>query len=294
MTDAEPQRSTRGTALGTTVARTGSSEVDIDGHVSSALPDSPHTAQLLADMTEVLDRCVWSQSMTHESLITYLVEESYELVDAIEEGDPQAMLEELGDVLWQVVFHAEIAARTAGENFSFDDVARVAHEKVVRRHPHVFGEEFAPTLDDVFRVWSAAKAREKSTRTSALDGIPAQLPALALADKVIGRATRAGVLAPTSEAAGAASMPGAPDAVATVSRDARSRTVADAATGTDADAGTDAVAGQSPDADANETALGDQLLAIVRDAHERGLDAERALRLAVRRLSAEVREREQG
>lgn len=257
MTDAESQRSTGGTALGPTVGRTGGSAGATGGHVSAALPDSPQTAQLLADMTEVLDRCVWSQSMTHESLITYLIEESYELVDAIESGDPQAMLEELGDVLWQVVFHAEIAARTAGENFSFDDVARVAHEKVVRRHPHVFGDESAPTLDDVFRVWSAAKAREKSTRTSALDGIPARLPALALADKVIGRATRAGVLAPMSEADGAASMP------------------------------------ETPDADAHETALGDQLLAIVRDAHERGLDAERALRLAVRRLSAEVREREQ-
>ncbi|GAB2511817.1 MazG family protein [Paramicrobacterium agarici] len=215
--------------------------------------ESPHTERLLADMADVLDRCVWSQSMTHESLVTYLIEESYELVEAIESGDAQAMLEELGDVLWQVVFHSEIAARTPGEEFTFDDVARVAHEKVVRRHPHVFGDESAPTLDDVFRVWSAAKANEKHSRTSALDGIPPHLPALALADKVIGRAERSGVL-PAGE-----SQPENPDAVAD-----------------------------------DESQLGDQLLEIVRAARARGLDAERALRGTVRRLSDEVREREKG
>ena len=153
----------------------------------------PHMTALAESMRAVLDRCVWSQTMTHESLVTYLIEESYELVDAIEAADSQVVLEELGDVLLQIVFHAEIARRTADEGFSLDDVARVANEKMVRRHPHVFGDEVALTVEDVLRVWSAAKAREKAERTSALDGIPQGLPALVLADKVIGRARRAGI-----------------------------------------------------------------------------------------------------
>lgn len=225
---------------------------------------------LVADMALVLDRCVWSQTMTHASLVTYLVEESYELVDAIESEDAEAMLEELGDVLWQIVFHAEIAARTDGEGFDFDDVARVAREKAERRHPHVFGGESAPTLDDVFRVWSAAKAKEKKDRTSALDGIPSQLPALALADKVLGRAARAGALPP-----GALRREPGVDAVG---RDEESAEQSQ-------DRSTDAVA-------ADEAALGAELLAIVADARRRGLDAERALRGAVHRLSDRVRDAE--
>ncbi len=150
-------------------------------------------AALAASMSTVLDRCVWSQTMTHESLMTYLVEESYELIDAVEGGDPDALLEELGDVLLQVVFHSEIARRTPGEGFSLDDVARAANDKMVRRHPHVFGDEVALTVDDVYRVWRAAKAREKASRTSILEGIPQAMPALALADKVLGRAAQAGL-----------------------------------------------------------------------------------------------------
>ncbi len=227
-------------------------------------------AALVADMALVLDRCVWSQSMTHASLVTYLVEESYELVDAIESEDAEAMLEELGDVLWQIVFHAEIAARTDGEGFDFDDVARVAREKAERRHPHVFGDESAPTLDDVFRVWSAAKAHEKKDRTSALDGIPSQLPALALADKVLGRAARAGAL-PQGALARELSIDAAE--------------LGEEGAEPSGERTTDAVA-------ADEAALGDDLLAIVADARRRGLDAERALRGAVHRLSERVRDAE--
>ncbi|WP_234031184.1 MazG family protein [Mycetocola zhujimingii] len=164
----------------------GTRESGADGSVAQM-------AALAASMSTVLDRCVWSQSMTHESLVTYLVEESYELIDAVEAGDRDALLEELGDVLLQVVFHAEIARRTPGEGFSLDDVARVANEKMVRRHPHVFGDEVALTVDDVYRVWRAAKAREKATRTSILEGIPQSMPALALAEKVLGRAKHAGL-----------------------------------------------------------------------------------------------------
>lgn len=218
------------------------------------VPELSHMRRLAEAMSLVLDRCVWSQTMTHSSLITYLIEESYELVEAVETGETEAMLEELGDVLLQIAFHAEIAARTPDEAFTLDDVARVAHEKMVRRHPHVFGGESAPTIEDVLRVWSAAKAAEKRTRTSVLDGIPPQLPALALADKVIGRTERAKPEAYGQEGA---------------------------------------EAGQAMDAADAEAALGRQLLDIVRTARAQGLDAERALRGAVRELSAEVRRAEQ-
>lgn len=208
-------------------------------------------AALAASMSTVLDRCVWSQTMTHESLVTYLVEESYELIDAVETGGRDALLEELGDVLLQVVFHAEIARRTPGEEFSLDDVARAANEKMVRRHPHVFGDEVALTVDDVYRVWRAAKAQEKAARTSILEGIPQAMPALALADKVVGRAAQAGL----------------------------------------ATQRTDAV---EPPVFDDEAELGALLLSIAGKAHEQGLDAERALRAALRDVQDELRQAEAG
>ncbi|GAB3616498.1 hypothetical protein GCM10027416_10550 [Okibacterium endophyticum] len=172
-----------------------------------ALPALTQMRVLASSMSAVLDRCVWSQTMSHRSLVTYLVEECYELVDAIETGDIAVMLEELGDVLLQVVFHAEIARRTAGEDFDLDDVARATNEKLVRRHPHVFDGEDAPTVEDVLRLWSAAKASEKSERRSVLDGVPQGLPALVLADKIIGRAGRAGIdLRPDPHVAGLADV----------------------------------------------------------------------------------------
>ncbi|GAA4179904.1 MazG family protein [Gryllotalpicola koreensis] len=146
-----------------------------------------------AAMSEVLDRCVWSQRETHESLVPYLIEESYELVEAIESGTRDDLLEELGDVLWQVVFHAEIAHRTEAEGFDVQDVAANVRDKMVRRHPHVFAGAVAETPEDVVRLWTAAKKAEKHDRKSVLDGIPRSLPALALADKTIGRAASVGV-----------------------------------------------------------------------------------------------------
>lgn len=144
-------------------------------------------------MSEVLDRCVWSQRETHDSLVPYLIEETYELVEAIESGTREDLLEELGDVLWQVVFHSEIARRTPAEGFDVQDVAANVRAKMVRRHPHVFGGETAETPEDVVRLWTAAKKAEKRDRTSVLDGIPRSLPALALADKTLGRAASVGV-----------------------------------------------------------------------------------------------------
>ncbi|RWZ64783.1 nucleoside triphosphate pyrophosphohydrolase [Labedella populi] len=151
-------------------------------------------------MEDVLDRCVWSRTMSHESLLTYLVEESYELVDAVESGVSDHIREELADVLLQVVFHSAIASRDPGEGFDLEDVARDAADKMIRRHPHVFAGVEAPTVEDVLRVWSAAKAAEKFERESIMDGLPRALPALALAAKTTGRIDRAAVVVdvPTS------------------------------------------------------------------------------------------------
>lgn len=137
--------------------------------------------------------CPWDADQTHESLVRYLVEESHELIDAIEAGDRAEMLEELGDVLYQVLFHADIAAHTAGEDFDIQDVAAHMNAKMIGRHPHVFGDRQASTAEDVVAFWDDLKAEEKPHRTSVLDGVPRGMPALALADKTLGKAAKVGV-----------------------------------------------------------------------------------------------------
>ncbi|MEL4317737.1 MazG family protein [Leifsonia sp. YIM 134122] len=137
--------------------------------------------------------CPWDADQTHESLVRYLVEESHELIDAIEAGDRSEMIEELGDVLYQVLFHADIAAHTAGEDFDIQDVAAHMNAKMIGRHPHVFGDREASTADDVVAFWDELKAEEKPHRTSVLDGVPLGMPALALADKTLGKAEKVGV-----------------------------------------------------------------------------------------------------
>jgi len=139
-------------------------------------------------MQAVRDRCVWTQQITHRDLVPYLVEESAELIDAVEAGTRDDMREELGDLLWQVLFHAEIAARDPDEPFDIDDVARGLEEKMVRRHPHVFGDAVARTPDEVLVLWNAAKAQEKHERRSVLEGVSERMPSLALAEKLLGRA----------------------------------------------------------------------------------------------------------
>lgn len=157
----------------------------------------------LDELIAVLERlrapggCVWDREQTHASLVQYLVEETFELVEAIEAGDRDELIEELGDVLYQVIFHADIAAE-AGE-FTLEDVARHMREKMVARHPHVFGDatghvEAAATSDDVVATWEKVKAVEKAHRTSVLQGIPQGMPSLALADKTLGRAAQLGVV----------------------------------------------------------------------------------------------------
>ncbi|GAA1697240.1 hypothetical protein GCM10009808_13390 [Microbacterium sediminicola] len=139
-------------------------------------------------MREVRDRCVWTQQIEHADLVPYLVEESAELIDAVEVGSRADLREELGDVLWQVLFHAEIASRDEVEPFDIDDVAGDLADKMVRRHPHVFGGKTARTPDEVLVLWNAAKAEEKRERTSVLDGVSERMPSLALAQKLVGKA----------------------------------------------------------------------------------------------------------
>lgn len=134
-------------------------------------------------MHQLRQGCPWDAAQTHESLVRYLVEETMETVEAIEDGDDTALLEELGDLLLQVVFHSEIAAETG--RFTVDDVAERTSEKLIARHPYVFTD--APIPEDLTGSWEQAKAKEKG-RNSVLDGIPERLSALTRAQKVLARA----------------------------------------------------------------------------------------------------------
>jgi len=154
----------------------------------------------LLDLVTVMDRlrreCPWDQQQTHSSLARYLLEEAYETLEAIETGDVDHLREELGDLLLQVYFHARIASEDG--SFDIDDVAGGIVDKLVHRHPHVFAGLDVEDAAEVDRNWEALKAAEKG-RDSVLEGIPLALPALALADKTLGRAARVAV-APADEA----------------------------------------------------------------------------------------------
>ncbi len=145
----------------------------------------------LLDLVQVMDRiraeCPWSSVRTHEDLAPYAVEEVYELVEAIEEGDRTAVREELGDVLLQVAFHAAIAADDPEDPYDIDDVAAGLITKLVHRHPHVFGDETAHTPQEVREIWMRRKHAEKG-RESVTEGVPLAQPALALAAKLAARA----------------------------------------------------------------------------------------------------------
>ncbi|HET7355442.1 MAG TPA: MazG family protein [Nocardioidaceae bacterium] len=189
-------------------------------------------------MDRLRTECPWDREQTHRSLARYLLEETYETLEAIDTGDQAHLREELGDLLLQVVFHARVAAE-APDGFTVDDVAAGIVDKLVHRHPHVFAGLDVADRDEVEANWETLKAAEKG-RASVLDGIPAALPALALADKVLGRAAKVGVTSPGGDN------------------------------------------------------LGDQLLALVVQAREAGLDPEQELRDAVRRLAGAVRAAEPG
>ena len=149
--------------------------------------------QFAEDMRRLRAECAWKREQTHESLRRYLVEESWETLEAIDSGDPEHLREELGDLLLQIGFHAVIAEER-GE-FTFEEVVQGIVEKLRRRNPHVFGpDEVGATVTDaasVNELWESVKATEKQ-RTSVFEGLPPGLPALLLADKVLDRAERAG------------------------------------------------------------------------------------------------------
>ena len=223
--------------------------------MSDALRDAAET------MRAVRERCVWSQQITHRDLIPYLIEESHEVIDAVEVGDRAELREELGDLLWQVLFHSAIAAQDPEDPFDIDDVARTLTEKMVRRHPHVFADAVATTPEEVLVHWNAAKAAEKRERTSVLDGVPSGMPSLARAQKVLGRAASV-VPAPT--------------------RSAPSRSLSEWSE-------SKRVPAEDRGSPASEAELGDALLALVAQARANGWDAERALRERIRVLEDEVR-----
>ncbi len=152
----------------------------------------------LLRLVEVMDRlrspggCPWDAEQTHQSLIKYLLEESYEFIDAIETDDRAGMREELGDVLLQVYFHSRIAQEHPTEPFTIDDVAGAIADKLISRHPHVFENLEVSGTDEIIENWEAIKAREKG-RTSAVDGIAMSQPALPLVSKIIYRAEKCNV-----------------------------------------------------------------------------------------------------
>lgn len=153
----------------------------------------------LLDLVQVMDRiraeCPWSSQQTHKGLAKYGIEEAYELVEAIEEGDRDELREELGDVLLQVVFHARIAEEDPDAPFSIDDVAGGIVAKLIHRHPHVFGDETASTPEEVKEHWLRTKQIEKQ-RESVTDGVPLGQPGLALAAKLASRVRTAGLEVP--------------------------------------------------------------------------------------------------
>ena len=154
----------------------------------------------LLDAVAVMDAlrsaggCPWDAQQTHESLTKYLLEEAHQTVEAIESGDTEHVAEELGDVLLQVLFHARIAAEE-DPGYTIDDVAGLLVDKLIRRHPHVFGDGDASTPDEVERSWERIKAAEKADRDAGdlLAGIPISLSPLLIAEKMLARASRRGI-----------------------------------------------------------------------------------------------------
>ncbi len=158
---------------------------------------SQNESDALATLRQVVHRlrapggCPWDREQTHASLIPHLLEEAYEVADAIRSGDPALICEELGDLLLQPVLHAEIASEAGA--FDLDQMARVLTEKLIRRHPHVFGESDAATSDAVLAQWDVIKRAEKGHQdTGFLHGVGGGLPALMRAQKLQKKAARVG------------------------------------------------------------------------------------------------------
>ena len=152
----------------------------------------------LLRLAEVMDQlrspggCPWDAEQTHHSLLKYLLEETYEFVDAVDQNDRQSMREELGDILLQVYFHSRIAQEDKEDPFGIEDVAKEIADKLIRRHPHVFADAEINSSDELLQNWERLKAEEKG-RNSATDGVALSQPALPLITKLIYRAEKNGI-----------------------------------------------------------------------------------------------------
>jgi NTP pyrophosphatase (non-canonical NTP hydrolase) len=219
-------------------------------------PPGAHLLDLVSIMDTLRLSCPWDREQTHASLMRYLLEEAYEAVETVEDGDLASLREELGDVLLQVLFHARIAAeRDAGDGgFTIDDVADTLAAKLIRRHPHVFGSTAVSSAADVNRNWEEIKKAERSQRSAAagggapsvLDGVPFGQPALSLAGQLQRRAERAGMPA-------------------------------------------DSFAASDSPGDGEAVEIGEELMRVVAQAQAAGLDPELELRAAARRFAERIR-----
>ena len=245
---------------------------DIDAlGLADADRQAAHPA-LFADFVAIVRRlrreCPWDREQTHDSVKHLTIEEAYEMVDAVDAGDPVELAKELGDLFLHVLFHAHIA-ETEG-TFDLADVMRAEMTKLVRRHPHVFGDEVVGGTGDVLRNWEAikraerAEAGETDAPPSALDGVPAALPALLRAERVQEKAAAVGFDFPTPD--------GAWDKVEEEAREVR--------------------AAATPDALEDE--VGDLLFAVVNYARLRGVVPETALRRTTAKFSRRFRHVEAG
>jgi XTP/dITP diphosphohydrolase len=142
--------------------------------------------------------CSWDAEQDHVSLLKFLLEESYEFIEAVEENDRDAMQEELGDLLLQVYFHSRMAEEDKDQPFNIEDVAKGVADKLIRRHPHVFSDTVVNSSSEVLENWEAQKAVEKG-RTSAIDGVPLAQPALTLVSKLLYRASKSNYKLPITE-----------------------------------------------------------------------------------------------
>jgi ATP diphosphatase len=235
---------------------------------------TPPIARLLGIMARLRDPdggCPWDLAQTHASIVPYTIEEAYEVAEAVESGDPEELRDELGDLLFQVVFQARIAEEAG--TFAFDDVATAIADKMVRRHPHIFGEVRGLDPAAVNAQWAAIKAEERAAKAErdktatrdetgaggrtgpqgTLSGVPLALPALARADKISRKAASVGF-----------DWPDAAEVIAKVREET--------------DEVAQALAGEGPEAVAEE--IGDLLFSVANLARHAGVDPEEALRRA--------------
>ncbi len=223
------------------------------------MSDAKRLLDIMSKLRDPDGGCPWDVEQTYETIAPYTIEEAYEVDDAIRRGDHTALRDELGDLLLQVVFHAQMA-REAG-HFDFGDVVDAICDKLVRRHPHVFGDARVETAEAQTEAWEQQKAEERAQRgeTSVADGLPLGLPALLRAGKLLRRARRAGIA--TSDATTASEVSAALDALCH---------------------------------EASRPAVGNLLFSAVRLAESLGIEPEEALRDAVAVFERDLRSRERG